>query len=87
MNILATIGGDDDEYSNAPTIGLSNDFVVTQNPAPDSLDTSSPTEIESKDLDDDQHEKLLIRCISSPLCHPDSSLPLHLVTAPHRISL
>ena len=39
------------------------------------------------DLDDDQHEKLLIRCISSPLCHPDSSLPLHLVTAPHRISL
>jgi hypothetical protein len=66
VNILATIDRDDDEYPNAPAIGLSNDFVVTQNPTSDGLNAFGPTEIESKDLDDVQREKLLSRCISSP---------------------
>jgi hypothetical protein len=88
VDILVTIDRDDEEYPNAPASSLSNDFVVTQNPTSDPSDgpnAFSPTEIESKDLDDVQREELLRRCISSR--RSDSSyLPLRLATAPQRIS-
>jgi hypothetical protein len=66
VNILATIDGDD--YSNVPAIGLSNDFVVTQNPTSDGPNAFDPTEVESRDLNDAQREKLLSRYIGSSSC-------------------
>jgi hypothetical protein len=66
VNILATIDRVGDEQSNAPAIGLSNDFVVTQNPTSEGFDAFGPTEIESKDLDNVQRDELLSRYISSP---------------------
>ncbi|KAF8322369.1 uncharacterized protein EI90DRAFT_2483160 [Cantharellus anzutake] len=63
VNILATIDRDDNEYSDTPKSGLSNDFVVTQNPTSDDRVAFgvTVTEIESKDLDDVQHDELLNR--------------------------
>lgn len=86
VNILATIDGDD-EYPNAPASGFSSDFVATQNPTPDGLNAFGLTEIESRDLDNVQRDKLLSRCISPLSTHRrDSSLLLCLATAPQRIS-
>jgi len=63
VNILVTI--DRDDSSNAPAIGLSNEFVVTQGPTLDGLNAFGLTEIEYKDLNNVQREELLSRCISS----------------------
>jgi len=60
VDILAAI--DEDDYSN----GLSNQFVVTQNPTSDDPNAFSVTEIESMVLNDVQRDELLSRCISSP---------------------
>ncbi|KAF8342272.1 uncharacterized protein EI90DRAFT_3032685 [Cantharellus anzutake] len=58
VNILATIDKDNNEYPNAPESGLSNDFVIRQNPTSHG-DAFGVTEIESKHLDDVQLDELL----------------------------
>ncbi|KAF8340677.1 uncharacterized protein EI90DRAFT_2098086 [Cantharellus anzutake] len=64
VNILATIDRDDNGYPDTPESGLSNDFVVTQNPTSDDDPNGfgvTVTEIESNDLDDVQRDELLSR--------------------------
>lgn len=61
LNTLAAIDGDDEVDLKGP--GLSNEFIVTQNPTLDGPTTFLPTEIQSKDLNPVEMEQLLSRYI------------------------